>query len=263
MHLRSAMMTGTAICLVALFFCMAPLRANAEQPLTIWCNQLLSHDLTGDQPQMVAYAKAEENLCYGKFAPARDGFAAIVPYWVKWQNNGRWWLDTARGYFYSLIATGDDAKARNFLTSVETGNSWKASDGDRRFWDGDPKAAFTAYAAAAGTISGMSGDPREQNIDDAAQASGDMNAAIAILQRTSHAYGPGDVGSLQLLMLGDAYETQQRWSDAFAAWVRAADSGHQVMEYDNFDRWNLSALEMIYYYRAHIPSDQRSAPSAG
>jgi len=34
------------------------------------------------------------------------------------------------------------------------------------------------------------------------------------------------------------------------------DSGHQVPEYDNLDDWNLSAMEMIYYYRAHLPNGQ-------
>jgi hypothetical protein len=249
-----AAVTYLLVCL----FTAPPARADAKQTVTIWCSELLTPDVTGNQPAKVAYARAEEQLCHGKFAQARDDFAAIVPHWAKLQTDGSWWINTARGYFYSLIATRDDARARSFLTSLQTNNQWKPSQGDRRFWEGDLRAAFTDYASKAGTISGMSGDPREQNIDDAALASGDLNAAITILQKPSHAYGPGDVGSLQLLMLGEAYETQRRWRDAFATWVRAADSGHEVMEYDFYDQWNLSALEMIYYYRAHIPTDQRS-----
>jgi len=251
-----AVVTFLLVCLLEL----PQARADSSQPLTIWCNQLLGHNVTGDQPQAVAYAHAEEALCYGKYASARDGFASIVPYWVKQQNNGRWWLDTARGYFYALIASGDDQKARNFLTSVEAGDQpkWQAAKGDRLFWAGDVRGAFAAYAVDEDAAAAQRPDNGPNTLfHDAAQAS-DMNAAIVMLQGPSHAWGPSDEGSLQLLMLGEAYETQRRWPDAFAAWVRAANNGHAVPEYDFFDQWNLSALEMIYYYRAHIPSDQRT-----
>jgi hypothetical protein len=222
------------------------------QALTIWCSRLLSAADVGDVRAQVAYGKSEDDLCHGRYGAAQVGFAAIVPVWIKRQSDGRWWLDTARGYFYSLIAAGDYAKARTFLTSLETANNWKAHKGDRLFWHGDARSAFAAYAAEAGTLDGMPGGDRSTIIDDAVKAS-DMDAAIAILQKPSGATGPSDVGSLQLLMLGDAYETQRRWHDAFATWVRAADSGHAVAEFDTFDSWNLSALEMIYYYRAHQP----------
>jgi hypothetical protein len=256
---RPLVIASMAACLVMVFYPAAPVRADTMQPLTIWCNQLLSPD--AGPPAVVVYEKAEASLCHGQFAQARDGFASIVPYWIKNQNNGRWWLDTARGYFYSLIASGDDQKARNFLTTFENTPppAWEATTGDRLFWAGDVRGAFAAYAVAADAeLARLPDDGTDKVLENAAHASGDMNAAIAILQGPSGQYGPSDIGSLQLLMLGEAYETQLRWPDAFAAWVRAANNGHAVPEYDFLDQWNESALEMIYYYRTHIPSDQRS-----
>lgn len=260
MKLRLAAMASVVMCLVFFPCDDAQARADAKPPLTIWCKEVPVRN-AGDPPAVVTYEKAEEDLCYGKFASARDGFASIVPYWIKNQNNGRWWLDTARGYFYSLIASGDDQKARNFLTSVENipPPPWEAAKGDRLFWAGNVRGAFAAYAADADAeLARSPDDGTDKVLENAAQASGDMNAAIAILQGPSGQSGPSDVGSLQLLMLGEAYETQRRWPDAFAAWVRAANNGHAVPEYDFFDQWNESALEMIYYYRTHIPSDQRN-----
>jgi hypothetical protein len=246
-------------CLAVCLFEAPVVRADVTQPITLWCNQVLTGD-AADPPGVVRYKKAEDSICHGRYEQARATFASIVPYWVKNQNNGRWWLDTARGYFYSLIASGDDARARNFLTSVETGDQpkWQAAKGDHLFWAGDVRAAFAAYAADGDAEAAKLPDNGPNKVfDDAAQAGGDMSAAIAILRGPSQASGPSGAGSLQLLMLADAYETQRRWPDAFATWVRAADNGHAVPEYDFFDQWNLSALEMIYYYRAHIPSDQR------
>ncbi len=255
---RSLVIAGTAACLAVFLSHATPVRADTSQPLTIWCNPPLSHD--AGPPEVVAHERAEDSLCHGQFAQARDTFASIVPYWIKNQNNGRWWLDTARGYFYALVASGDDQKARNFLTSIENPPpAWVAAPGDRLFWAGDVRGAFAAYAAAANAeLARLPDDGTDKVLENAAHASGDINAAIAILQGPSGQSGPSDVGSLQLLMLGEAYETQRRWPDAFAAWVRAANNGHAVPEYDFFDQWNLSALEMIYYYRTHIPGDQRS-----
>ena len=224
--------------------------------VSIWCSQQYSQADVAGVPLAVAYKNAADELCDGKYTQARDAFGVIVPQWIKQQNDGRWWLDTARGYFYSLIASGDDAKARNFLTSLEVASNWRASQGDRYFWDTSPRAAFNAYVGEADSLEGTPDGPRSQVLPAAAQASGDMNAAITILKQPSGATGSSSVPSLQLLMLGEAYETQGRWSDAFATWVRAANSGHAVPEWDFFDNWNLSAMEMIYYYRAHVPPDQ-------
>lgn len=194
-------------------------------------------------------------LCHSAYADASTSFASIASY-QGWRNDGRWWEDTQRGYIYSLIAARDDAKARNVLTALEAEEKWKASKGDRLFWDGSPQAAFAAYAASSDSME--QDGPKDPNIMQAAQTHGDWNAAITLLSKPSGAWGPSSVKSEQLLMLGDAYATQRNWREAYTAWVRAADAGHAVPEWDFFDPYNISALEMIYYYRAHIPADQRS-----
>src|SRR5271165_5518093 len=99
--------------------------------VSIWCSQQYSQADVAGVPLAVAYKNAADELCDGKYTQARDAFGVIVPQWIKQQNDGRWWLDTARGYFYSLIASGDDAKARNFRTSPEAASNWRASEEDR------------------------------------------------------------------------------------------------------------------------------------
>jgi hypothetical protein len=64
-----------------------------------------------------------------------------------------------------------------------------------------------------------------------------------------------DTGSLYSLMLGNLYAQQRAWPQAFSAWVAAAAAGPGFAqpEFYTLDRWNESALEMIYYYRARAP----------
>ena len=223
--------------------------------VTVWCSTrtpMASPAVAAE----VAYDRAERNLCVGNFALARSQFASIVPFARKhYQNNGRWWIDIARGYFYSLVASGQDADARAFLTGLETDQKWKPHTSDRLFWSNSPKAAFAAYASEAKTLFFDDSSVRDKNIRKAAQAMsiGDVNGAITALKQPHDECGPCTVNSLQLLMLGNAYAVQRRWPLAFATWVRAADSGHTVPEFDTLDEWNLSALEMTYYYRAHRP----------
>jgi hypothetical protein len=221
---------------------------------TVWCAGAAEKTLQPVNDQQATFGKAWAALCQGKFAAARDAFASIISYRV-WFSDGSWGIDTQRGYFYSLMATGDDLKARHFLTSVEESQDpkWQAHEADHLFWSGNVPAAFAAYAKEAGGLEGPPDSGRDQNIDDAARSTADMNAVIAILSKPSGATGGSTVGSLQLLLLGNAYETQKRWPEAFATWVRAASNGHQVPEYDFLDEWNLSAMEMIYYYHPHLP----------
>jgi hypothetical protein len=228
---------------------------QSPPPSIVWCLGAAEKTLPPANAQQATFGKAWTALCQGKFAAARDAFASILSYRV-WMNDGSWGIDTQRGYFYSLIASGDDLKARNFLTSVEAQQDpiWQAHEADHLFWSGNVPAAFAAYAKEAGGLEGPPDSGRDRYIDDAARSTGDMNAVIAILSKPSGATGGSTVNSLQLLMLGNAYETQRRWPEAFATWVRAASSGHAVPEYDFLDEWNLSAMEMIYYYRAHLPS---------
>jgi hypothetical protein len=228
---------------------------------TLWCSpSVVSQGGTAEgEPQLSA---GEQALCSGDYGKAVAAFTSIVPYWSKNRNDGRYWIDTARGYFYALIATGAVAKARNFLTSLESAQGWKAADADHLYWNGSPLASFKAYGSQASTIDGMPGSGRDPIVDKgaAAGAAGNLDAAIAILSQPSDASGPSTDPSLQKLMLGNAYAAQRRWPQAFAAWVQAANSGHEVPEFDTLDSWNISALEMIYYYHPHLPPDARTSP---
>ncbi|HEY6395718.1 MAG TPA: hypothetical protein VIX12_09900, partial [Candidatus Binataceae bacterium] len=226
-----------------------------ERGRTVWCSTAtpMARSVSADGAD---YDRAESNLCNGQFTLASTQFAAIVPSAFKYDaSNGRKLIDIARGYFYSLVASGYDAAARAFLTRLETYYSWQPHPSDRLFWTDNPKGAFAAYAAEASSLfldDSMVGDTNVM-IAARAMSSGDVNAAIADLQFPVNDCGACTINSLQLLMLGDAYEAQRRWPEAFSAWIRAANSGHIVPEFDTLDEWNLSSLEMIYYYRVHRP----------
>jgi hypothetical protein len=241
---------------------LAVVRATpTPEPGTVWCSTRTP--VNGPSGPEVPEDRAERNLCNGQFMLARTQFASIVP--VVFKNYDSGWFNIARGYFYSLIASNDNARARNFLTRLETYDGpWQPPISDRLIWSNNPKAAFAAYATEATNENSKLPDPPVKglmNVRNAAQAmsAGDVEGAIAdlqdpkLFQQPSYGCGPCTVYSLQLLMLGNAYEVQRRWPEAFATWVRAADFGHAVPEYDFFDNWNFSALEMIYYYRAHKP----------
>jgi len=253
--------TETILVIVISGLALVPTAACAYEippASTVWCSGAAEKTLQPVNDQQATFGNAWAALCQGKFTAARDAFASIISYRV-WMSDGSWGIDTQRGYYYSLIASGDALKARHVLTSVEAQQDpkWQAHEADHLFWSGDMPAAFAAYAKEAGGLEGPQDSGRDPYIDAAARSTGDMNAVIAILSKPSGATGGSTVNSLELLMLGNAYETQRRWPEAFATWARAASSGHAVPEYDFLDEWNLSAMEMIYYYRAHLPNGQR------
>ena len=260
-----------AILLISSVSLIQPAQSPAQQntpptqssaPATVlWCAGVLTMYKTSVNVEEQTYLDATNALCHGKFALARDRFARILHYRV-FQSDGSWSINTQRGYFYSLIAARDDTAAWHFLKNLEADvGKWQPHPADRLFWSGKGQEAFVSYAAAAGSLEGAherdSAADVDPNIVAASQTNGDWDTAISLLQKPSGASGSSSVKSLQLLMLGDAYEQQRRWREAFTAWVRAADSGHAVPEWDYIDDWNFSALEMIYYYRAHVPGDQR------
>ena len=223
--------------------------------LVVWCS-LRTLIPSPVNPSEVTYNRAERDLCGAQYARARVEFASIVPYASKYDViNGSEWIDVARGYFYALVASGDYEPARRFLTSLETNQRWQLHASDRLFWEGSPRAAFAAYATEARALFVDDSTVGDRNVLNAAQAmsGGNIDAAIADLQNPVSDCGSCTINSLQLLMLGNAYEVQRRWPQAFATWVAAANAGHIVPEYDTLDEWNLSALEMLYYYRIHQP----------
>jgi hypothetical protein len=239
------------------------LTSAQETPVStiVWCSPY-SLQAAGSFAPAKTVETAEKLLCDGQFRQANDQFAAILPYFRQHQSvQACYWMDNARGYFYSLIAIGAELRARNFLTALEVEQTpkWQPAEGDRLFWDGSPQAAFRKYATEMGDLSQMAPDSAAvpaKNITDAAQAGGAWETVVAILSRPADSAGVSPISSLQLLMLGNAFAIERDWLHAFSAWVQAANSEPQIMECDGFQDWNLSALEMIYYYRAHIPQSQ-------
>jgi hypothetical protein len=240
-----------AVLLIAL---LVP-RTAAASPPTIWCSTPLVADSEKDPGvTMAAYQRARRELCAGDFAAARAGFAAILPTMrTGHQTDGTNWIDFGRSYFYALLATGDANGARTFLTSFE--NTWKATSAERFFWNEDYPDSFAAYVADDGRVLR---DPDQQAehkfnplLTAALQAvrAGNLDDAIADMKADP------DTGSLYSLMLGNLYAQKRTWPQAFTAWVAAAAAGpgFPQPEWYSLDEWNVSALEMIYYYRAHAP----------
>jgi len=223
--------------------------ATYPPAIAFWCSATHVEASPVNDP-----APAAALLCAGRYADASTTFGKIVPYWRAHTAQARYWLDTARGYFVSLLMAGRANDAQRFLASIGAGDQ-HLSKGDKLFIAGDLKRAFAWFAANADGDDGPRPEPVDAPITDAAAAmqSGNVEAALAALQRPSHASGPSSNGSQQALMLGDLFASRRQWSDAFGAWAVAANAGHAVPEYDYFDPYNLSALEMLYYFRGHLP----------
>ncbi len=207
----------------------------------------------GPDATMTAYQGALRKLCGGDAAAARTGFAAILPAMQARKYDGSRWIDFGRNYFYALLESGDTDEARRFLTSLE--GDWKPSSAERLFWNGYYAGSFAAYVADDGRVQRTPDQQAAHKLDPLLAAAllavrdGKLDDAVADMK----AYAAED--SLYLLMRGNLYAQQRRWPEAFDAWVAAAASGpgSPQMEWYVFDEWNISALEMTYYYRAHAP----------
>ena len=256
----------TWLAAVTVAFGVVVATATAPSPASsaiVWCPSPPPANYgAGGPPAFQTWVVAETDLCNGAFSDANAAFASILPTMTQMhRNDGKWWYNTVRGSFFSMIATSSDVQARRLLDSVEKDAQWAPHPADRLFWNGDVRGALAQYAIEVGSLDNYPDGAyaTDANIKAAVQADADLNAAISILARPPEPEGSSDVGTLQLLMLGDAYESQRQWNEAFTAWVNAADNGHAVPESDYFDTWNLDAMEMIYYYRAHVPTVDRPA----
>lgn len=186
---------------------------------TIWCPDGSAHTAS-KVTEFVAYAAAHNALCAGEYESAKASFAVAVPGMrARHLYDGRRWLDTARDYFYELLATHADADAERFLHTIDRGRA--------------PSAADRAFFA--------------ERYDDAAR----LYAAEEKHLASSTAYDT--TGSFVALQQGNAAARARRWNDAFTSWIAAAGIGHQVMEFDLLDDWNVDALQMMYAFRAHAP----------
>jgi hypothetical protein len=196
---------------------------------------------------------AELKLCAGDYQGARAALAALAPQMMAEGPDGSHLIDFQRAYFYALIASGDSATARHFLTSFEYG--WKPEKADRLYWNGDYLAALAAYIDDDSKVQRMPDNQAQHKLDPnlpialAMLKANNLDGAITAMKNVH-----GD-DSLYPLMLGNLYAEKRDWSAAFDAWTSAADTGPDMieMEFSAFDTWNFTAMEMIYYYRAHIP----------
>jgi hypothetical protein len=228
---------------------------SAPQPL-IWCAaELVTDTETVSNPTLSAYQRARHELCAGQAQAAVEGFAAIAPAIAKsYQNDGTHGIDFDRAYFYALLAAGDDDAARRLLTQFE--GDWKPAAEEREFWSGQYAASFAGYVADDSNVFRTPDMAGEHKLDP------HLNYALADLRAgklqdaIQEKLADADEGSLYALMLGNLYAQQRNWPEAFAAWIEAAADGPgaAMMEFYTLDRWNVSALEMLYYYRAHAPA---------
>jgi hypothetical protein len=237
-----------------------PATADAPQPI-IWCaSDLVSDAQSTSDRYVLSYQAARRALCDGDAAATVRALGAILPDMrSRYKTDGTHWIDYGRTYFYALLATHDDAGARRFLDQFE--NDWKLAPEERAFWGGDFAHSFAAYVADDAAV------PRTP--DQAAQHKLDPHLTYALADlgakdpadATAEVQAVADTGSLYALMLGNLYAQQHDWPHAFAAWIAAAAAGpgSPQMEFYALDRWNVSALEMIYYYRAHAPAQVPAA----
>jgi hypothetical protein len=195
--------------------------ASGLRAATLWCPAGSQHTLGASTvPELAAFDAAQNDLCAGNFARAKKRFAAdLTVMRAEHRYDGRRWLDFALDYEYALLAVRAYDDAARFLRSIDGDRSANAAD--RLYFAGKYDAAIAAYNA--------------------------------IQKRMAASSGYDTSGSLAGLLAGNAFARERRWPEAFAAWIGAAGTGHTVPEWDVFDDWNLDALQMIYYYRAHAP----------
>jgi hypothetical protein len=234
--------------------------ASGTSPsIMVWCSAAQASDLESAPPNvewLANYQHAHQALCAGDAATARAGFSAMLAFMNKYEvTDGSAYIDYARSYFYSLLAAHDDQGARSFLTTWEAGK-WKAGQGERLFWNEDYTDSFAALVAQDGNVYRNPDQRAAHTIDPHllyalhAVRFGELDDAAREMQAVT------DTADLYLLMLGDIYAQERHWPQAFTTWVAAADIPPSFAEpgWVSMQHWNYSALEMMYYYRAHAPA---------
>jgi len=227
----------------------------------IWCAAAFNTDAENSSDQnVIALQIARRALCSGDAAATTRALTALLPDMQRrYTGDGTHWIDFGRTYFYSLLATRQDDAARRFLNVFE--NGWKAVPEERAFWNGEYVKSFAGYVGDDGAV------VRTPDMVSAHSLDPHLGAALADLKANDldgairEKLAGADTGSLYSLMLGNLYAQQRAWPQAFAAWVQAAAAGPGFAqpEFYTLDRWNESALEMIYYFRAHAP-DRATPP---
>ena len=201
---------------------------------------------TAASSAMVAEFGADPGLGYIKCMPSStlsDSYQGLV-----------------RACFFKMLEARNDIYARRILTGYENRyGGWRPTLAERKFWNGDYAGSYAEYTSQDSTY------PRDPDHQDGHTLDPHLTAALDRLRHNDVAgalreqAGDKSQGSLYLLMYGNLYAQARDWGNAYAKWEAASAEGP-----DGYtvaaggigiipDQWNMAALEMIYYYRAHSP----------
>lgn len=214
-----------------------------------WCDWKLDTSTAKVDAQGLAWRK----LCNGDAEGARLILAPMLPAMEQRKGDGSVWIDYQKLYFYTLLATHHDDEAYRLITDHGPGvPKTTPSPEERAFYGG--KYADSFADLVADDRGWGAGDPGTHVLSPHLPAalakvrSGDIPGAIEEMSTV-------ESGSLYDLMRGDLYAQQHDWDHAFSYWKTAAEdpTPSPQMEFYVMDQWNEAALDMMYYYRAHVP----------
>ncbi len=191
-----------------------------------WCPLGAQHlGEASKDPDLTAFDAAQNALCNGEIERAEKMFASDAASMLKNRvDDGTRWLDYAQSYFLTLLLTGKNDEAERFFRSISKNRQPIAAD--RLFFSGRYDDALAAYALA-----------RKKEVT--------AILAVGGKDETSDSY--------KYLLAGNEAARERHWEGAYLAWMDAARVRHSFIAGDVFDDWNLDALGMMYYYRAHVP----------
>jgi hypothetical protein len=236
--------------IVAAFFAATAAISPAATPHPVfWCDWQL--DRSTDKTD--AQGLAQRKLCNGDAEGARLILAPMLPSMIRRQGDGSVWVSYEILYFYTLLASHHDPEAYRLLADRGPNTvTATPAPAERAFFDG--KYADSFADLVADDAGWGAGDPGSHVLSPHLPAalakvrSGDVAGAI-------HEMATVESGSLYDLMRGNLYAQQRDWDHAFSFWKTAAEDQTLApqMEFYVMDEWNESALDMMYYYRAHAP----------
>jgi hypothetical protein len=216
----------------------------------VWC----SHGI--DVPDGSELARGVSALCRGDAETAVSVLRHAAPDFGGGEQFGT--FQRSRWLFFALIAAHRDDEALGVLKAVDP--SWKAGPAERAFFDGDYAHSYALYVAQDGSY------PRDPDHQDAHKLDPHLPAALAKVKSGDIAGAVAEDaksasgGSLYSLMSGDLYAANRDWKGAFRKWVEASMVWSDEEMYAAggigwpVEDWNIDALAMIYYYRAHAPN---------
>ena len=196
-------------------------------------------------------ASAWRLLSDGQARHAARMFANAMPYWEKHvAAAGTGWADAQRGLVIASVYARDDAAAARGLNGIVARQHEPA--GDALVFAGRWNDALAAYVdETAQEPSADSADPVAAR-GAAVARSGDLRGAIAVWSAGSSASGPANVTDEITALIGIARARLGDWSGAERSWLDATRIGRAVPEWQGLWNGNVTALAMLYHYRAHF-----------